>query len=303
MKIISFDQMLSQICFITLFLTTVLYWGKVIFSKTKYLNTIAHIGMIISNGGLAIILLERWVISNHAPLSNLYESSIFLVWAVTLLYLLLQSRIQSNWAGAIIAPSALLIKGFATFGLPLEMQQVTLLVPALQSNWLMMHVSMMILSYSFLLSGSLLSVALLVVNYNRQLNFNNYNTKYTENGDSTLFLQKCFFDIRQFCLVDQLDNWSYKIISIGFPFLTIGILSGAVWANEAWGSYWSWDPKETWAFITWLTFAIYLHTRMIKGWSGQSSAIVASLGLFIIWACYLGVNLLEKGLHSYGWLT
>jgi cytochrome c-type biogenesis protein CcsB len=100
-----------------------------------------------------------------------------------------------------------------------------------------------------------------------------------------------------------LDNLSYRILGIGFPFLTIGILSGAVWANEAWGSYWSWDPKETWALLTWLVFAIYLHTRISKGWEGKKPAIIASCGFVVIWICYLGVNLLGEGLHSYGWFS
>ena len=91
-------------------------------------------------------------------------------------------------------------------------------------------------------------------------------------------------------------------MGLGFPLLTIGIISGAVWANEDWGSYWSWDPKETWALITWLTFAIYLHTRLNKGWEGKKAAYVAAVGFIIIWICYLGVNLLGNGLHSYGFL-
>jgi cytochrome c-type biogenesis protein CcsB len=103
-------------------------------------------------------------------------------------------------------------------------------------------------------------------------------------------------------LAETLDNLSYRTLGIGFPLLTIGILSGSVWANEAWGSYWSWDPKETWAFITWLVFAIYLHTRITKGWQGKKPAIIASVGFLIVWVCYLGVNLLGKGLHSYGWI-
>ena len=103
-------------------------------------------------------------------------------------------------------------------------------------------------------------------------------------------------------LADDLDNLSYRILGVGFPLLTIGILSGAVWANEAWGSYWSWDPKETWALLTWLVFAIYLHTRIIKGWQGKKPAIIASLGFFIVWICFLGVNLLGEGLHSYGFM-
>lgn len=86
-------------------------------------------------------------------------------------------------------------------------------------------------------------------------------------------------------------------------FLTLGILSGAVWANETWGTYWSWDPKETWALITWLTFAAYLHTRLLYGWQGVKPASIASLGFILVWVCYLGVNLLGKGLHSYGFLA
>ena len=104
-------------------------------------------------------------------------------------------------------------------------------------------------------------------------------------------------------LLQSLDNWSYRIIGLGFPFLTIGIISGGVWANEAWGSYWSWDPKETWALITWLVFATYLHARITKGWEGKKTAILGGLGFFVIWICYLGVNFLGKGLHSYGWLS
>jgi cytochrome c-type biogenesis protein CcsB len=103
-------------------------------------------------------------------------------------------------------------------------------------------------------------------------------------------------------LLETLDIWSYRIIGLGFPFLTLGIISGAVWANEAWGSYWSWDPKETWAFITWLVFATYLHSRIVKGWQGKKAATVGSFGFFVIWVCYLGVNFLAKGLHTYGWI-
>ena len=95
---------------------------------------------------------------------------------------------------------------------------------------------------------------------------------------------------------------SYRTLGLGFLLLTCGILSGAVWANEAWGSYWSWDPKETWAFITWLVYAIYLHTRITKKWQGRKPALIASIGFIVVWICYLGVNLLSQGLHSYGWV-
>ena len=101
-------------------------------------------------------------------------------------------------------------------------------------------------------------------------------------------------------LLESIDNLSYRTISFGFPLLTIGIIAGAVWANEAWGSYWSWDPKETWALITWLVFASYLHARITKSWQGRKPAIIASFGFIVVWICYLGVNFLGKGLHTYG---
>ena len=194
------------------------------------------------------------------------------------------------------------------------MHQSEIVVPALQSQWLMMHVSMMILSYAALLCGSLLSVALLVITlqkairiFSKKNNFLNESFSFVEiqymNERSNVLLNTSFFSSRNYYraqLIQQLDQWSYRIISLGFIFLTIGILSGAVWANEAWGSYWNWDPKETWAFITWTLFAIYLHTRTNKNWESFNCAIVASIGFLIIWICYFGVNLLGIGLHSYG---
>jgi cytochrome c-type biogenesis protein CcsB len=231
----------------------------------------------------------------------------------------LEYKTKTNWLGIITAPSAMLAHGFATLGLPKEMKQLLPLVPALQSHWLMMHVTTMILSYSALLCGSLLAIVLwiitateqknlLPINYNKNILF--YSLLHKDcnkilcDDNKYLDLQKSlyFINFRKWQFINELDNYSYRIISFGFPLLTIGILSGAVWANEAWGSYWNWDPKETWALITWLIFATYLHTRMIKGWRTQQSAIIASSGFTIIWVCYLGVNLLGKGLHSYGWL-
>jgi cytochrome c-type biogenesis protein CcsB len=103
-------------------------------------------------------------------------------------------------------------------------------------------------------------------------------------------------------LIKQLDHWIYRAIGPSFSLSTIGTLSGAIWANEEWGSYWSWDPRETWQLITWTIFTIYLHTRMNKGWQGEEPTILASLGFSIVWIRYLGVDLLEIGLHNYGWL-
>jgi cytochrome c-type biogenesis protein CcsB len=297
------EPICSQLCLMSLLITTLLYWAKIIFSDLTYLSVLARLGIIFANALLAILLIERWLLSGHLPFSNLYESFLFLTWNLTFLHIILEQRIRNEWLGTIIAPSALLMQIFAMIALPGDMKQSMFLVPALQSNWLIMHVSMMILSYGALLFGSLLAVTVLIVGY-QYIEIQNQNIKTDSmylNGYNIQMQKNWFLDFRRMCLIDQLDYWSYRAIGIGFILLTIGIISGAVWANEAWGSYWNWDPKETWALITWLIFAIYLHTRMVKGWNGQKSAIVATVGLCLVWTCYLGVNLLAKGLHTYGW--
>lgn len=217
---------------------------------------------------------------------------------------------QSEFIGALLSPMTLFINSFAVFNLPNEMQKMMPLIPALRSNWLMMHVTVMLLSYAMLFAGSLLSISFLILSGIQAASTNFYEIIWQDlNNNSTNILFSLlksskswdFSDIKKFKYFDNFDNLSYRLIGIGFSFLTIGILSGSVWANEAWGSYWSWDPKETWALITWITFAIYLHTRLVKGWKGYKPALVASFGFIILWVCYLGVNLLGKGLHSYGW--
>jgi cytochrome c-type biogenesis protein CcsB len=187
------------------------------------------------------------------------------------------------------------------------MQKALPLVPSLQSNWLMMHVSMMMVSYATLILGSLLSILYLAfVSFSGQKNQVVIETSagsLSSTVSATIpSASVASVTYSKLSLLQTVDIWSYRIIGLGFPFLTIGIISGAVWANEAWGSYWSWDPKETWALITWLVFAIYLHSRLLKGWQGKQAAILGSCGFFVIWICYLGVNFLGKGLHSYGWV-
>nr|YP_008576097.1 cytochrome c biogenesis protein [Eucalyptus patens]AGC57336.1 cytochrome c biogenesis protein [Eucalyptus patens] len=271
-------------------------------------------GMIATFFCITGLLVTRWIYSGHFPLSDLYESLIFLSWSFSVIHMVPYFKKHTNYLSTITAPSTIFTQGFATSGLLTEMHQSEIVVPALQSQWLMMHVSMMILGYAALLCGSLLSVALLVITlrkairvFSKKNNFLNESFSFVEiqymNERSNVLLTTSFCSSRNYYraqLIQQLDQWSYRIISLGFLFLTIGILSGAVWANEAWGSYWNWDPKETWAFITWTLFAIYLHTRTNKNWESLNCAIVASIGFLIIWICYFGVNLLGIGLHSYG---
>nr|YP_009185077.1 heme attachment to plastid cytochrome c [Characiochloris acuminata]ALO63267.1 heme attachment to plastid cytochrome c [Characiochloris acuminata] len=293
--------------------------SSVAINSSNLIRKLGYIGILISNICLVFLLLIRWKESGHFPLSNLYESLMFLSWCFTLIHLILDRssiRIEEERSeladarpvpelayarplGAITTPSALFTNAFATFSLPPEMQATSPLVPALQSNWLMMHVTVMILSYAALISGSLLAIVFLILTFGKENEVLGQLADARPVNNSTYSLRSR----SRKELAMTIDNLSYRILGIGFPFLTIGILSGAVWANEAWGSYWSWDPKETWALLTWLVFAIYLHTRLNKGWQGRSSAIIAATGFIVVWICYLGVNLLGEGLHSYGWLN
>nr|YP_010269954.1 cytochrome c heme attachment protein [Knema tenuinervia]UJX86233.1 cytochrome c heme attachment protein [Knema tenuinervia] len=276
-------------------------------------------GMIATFFCITGLLITRWIYSRHFPLSDLYESLIFLSWSFSIIHMVPKMWNHKSDLSAITTPIAIFTQGFATSGLSTEIHQSTILVPALQSQWLMMHVSMMLLSYAALLCGSLLSVAFLVITFRKNIglvrksnhllteSFSFDEIHYLNLNEKRSVLQKTSFpsfrNYHRYQLTHQLDHWSYRIISLGFTFSTIGILSGAVWANEAWGSYWNWDPKETWAFITWTIFAIYLHTRTNRSLQGVNSAIVASMGFLIIWTCYFGVNLLGIGLHSYGSFT
>lgn len=417
------ENFLQNSTFLLLFCTTVFYWMVLAFFSDNInsnmrstisiftqpiFQTLPIVFMAFSNFSLVALLLVRWKNSGHFPLSNLYESLMFLSWCCTFLYLTVNSNTITNTLnglftknlalfspqgtkerpsgyfkdkkdsteefispstastlplkvlspsgggnffpytsdttikqnisvsalrpnsytlilGSLIAPCALLLNAFASFSLPKEMQQAAPLVPALQSNWLMMHVTVMIISYASLIIGSLLSILFLILNVSFSLQ-SEKNLKIqqkialSESNDlgnsipGTLFIPRNGGarnegqdtkdnNIQLKRILLPLDSLSYRIIGLGFPFLTIGILSGAVWANEAWGSYWSWDPKETWALLTWLVFAIYLHTRLTKGWQGDKPAYIASIGFLVVWFCYLGVNLIGDGLHSYGFFT
>jgi cytochrome c-type biogenesis protein CcsB len=363
---VNLENFFMNVSFLILLFSTILYWIQTAF---QYSKNYGMIGMILANFSLLTLLILRWENSGHFPLSNLYESFIFLSWTLTFIHLLIEYSIQIPFFGAMTSPSALLTNAFATFCLPVDMQQSSPLVPALQSNWLMMHVTVMILSYAALICGSLLSIAFLILNidflgkkkeelsslkkenifttilelisiskttisaypnFSSNTTDNSYNTSNTFGSDnvqsnmnqpenfilnpksslisdsSSYSSNSSYSQTRQTRQLHELselfDNLSYRILGLGFPFLTIGILSGAVWANEAWGSYWSWDPKETWALLTWFVFAIYLHVRLKKGWNGKKPALIASFGFFVVWICYLGVNLMGQGLHSYGWV-
>lgn len=312
------DYQLPMISCLFLFIGMIFYWiilASPKLSKNNFLFITSRGLVLISNILLAITLFSRWISEGYFPLSNLYESLIFLSWGISTIHLIIEYKTQSRIIGAISTPIVFFLCEFSSLTLPVDMQKALPLVPSLQSNWLMMHVSMMMISYATLIIGSLLAILYLAFYYLNvgQKSKSNIEILSVININSNLSTEKnSGIDKKEsgeekeknskLSLLQTIDTWSYRIIGLGFPFLTIGIISGAIWANEAWGSYWSWDPKETWALITWIVFAIYLHARLLKGWQGEKAAIVGSAGFFVVWICYLGVNFLGKGLHSYGWV-
>ncbi|OYQ65000.1 c-type cytochrome biogenesis protein CcsB [Pseudanabaena sp. SR411] len=349
MQLVALQNLLDNSSFAVLFATMLVFWVHVAFPNLPYLRSLGNAGMAIANLCIATLLGARWIDAGYFPLSNLYESLFFLAWGLTTMHIVV-NRIGNKSAndtakrliGAFISPLAMGITAFAALALPSGMQISEPLVPALKSNWLMMHVSVMLLSYAALMTGSILAIAFLIVTRGQDvvlqgssfgtnlrsvtdanhannpspetfaafavesmgsiLNAGNLQTANTATITAEAIAPKTKpLSLRRLTIGETLDNLSYRAIGLGFPLLTIGIIAGGVWANEAWGSYWSWDPKETWSLITWLVFAAYLHTRITKGWQGRKPAILASVGLLVVWTCYLGVNLLGKGLHSYGW--
>nr|YP_010310331.1 cytochrome c heme attachment protein [Bactris gasipaes var. gasipaes]UMY75851.1 cytochrome c heme attachment protein [Bactris gasipaes var. gasipaes] len=318
MIFVTLEHILTHISFSIISIVITIHFMNLLVYEIVALRDSSEKGMIATFFSITGLLISRWISSGHFPLSNLYESLIFLSCSLFIIHIISKKLDHKNDLSIITTPSTIFIQGFATSGLSIEMHQSAILVPALQSQWLMMHVSMMLLSYAALLCGSLLSIALLIITFRNNINFfcksNNFlirpfffgEIKYLNEKRRRVFKNPSFLSFRNYYkyqLTQRLDYWSYRMISLGFTFLTIGILCGAVWANEAWGSYWSWDPKETWAFITWTIFAIYLHTRTNPNLQGTNSALIASIGFFIIWICYFGVNLLGIGLHSYGSFT
>ena len=289
MKILMFyDYQLPVLACLLLFFAMITYWFSLYLSKNNFFFTVGKRLILLSNILFALTLLLRWITENYFPLSNLYESLIFLSWGISTIHLFVEAQTKSRLIGSISSPILFFLAGFSSLTLPTDMQKALPLVPSLQSNWLMMHVSMMMISYSTLIIGSLFSILYLAfaifIKDKQLVNSSNFNSSTELSG----VVQNV--NLSKVSLLQTIDLWSYRIIGLGFPFLTLGIISGAVWANEAWGSYWSWDPKETWALITWLIFAIYLHSRLIKGWQGKNAAILGSIGFFVIWICYLGVN-------------
>ncbi len=279
------NSLLFGISIFVYFFSMVLYVSYLAF-RSESLGKVATFVLLAGVGVETAAIFLRWYESyqmgiGRAPLTNLYESLVFFALTIAVVYLLMERKFGIKTAGAFVTPFPFLIMAYASLN-PNEIQP---LVPALQSNWLISHVVTCFIGYAaFAVSFGVSFLYLFKVRAER-------GPTKSKKGDT-------FLDYLP--ASDLLDEVGYKTIAIGFPLLTIGIITGAFWANVAWGTYWSWDPKETWSLIVWLIYAAYLHARITKGWKGKKAALLSIVGFTATLFCYLGVNLILSGLHSYG---
>jgi cytochrome c-type biogenesis protein CcsB len=242
----------------------------------------AYFGFIVQTVAIGLRWKESYVLGvGHAPLSNLYESVVFFSWTIILIFALIDFKYKFRAIGAFVVPFALLGMAWAQLGLN---SGIDPLVPALQSNWLLYHVITCFLGYAAFAVACGVSIMYLIKGRH----------------ESAVGNVSAGSIVAHFPPVKILDDLNYKAIMVGFPLLTLGIITGAAWANYAWGTYWSWDPKETWSLIVWFIYAAFLHARITRGWVGKRAAVLSIFGFIATIFCYLGVNLLLSGLHSYG---
>ncbi|WP_036315862.1 c-type cytochrome biogenesis protein CcsB [Methylophaga thiooxydans] len=237
--------------------------------------------------GLMVRWRESYLLGadiGHIPVSNLYEVFILFSVVTALLYLFYERRYETRSLGGfilLIITAAVVFQLWYTF--ERNAHEIEPLVPALQSYWMKIHVPANFIGYGAFAMAAMIGVAYILVSWRQQ-----------KQGDSAW--------LRAMPSLHLMDDLMYKTIALGFAFFTLATILGALWAAEAWGGYWSWDPKETWALIVWLNYAAWLHMRMTKGWNGVPMAWWALIGLFVTLFAFLGVNMFLSGLHSYGTL-
>lgn len=262
-------------------LAALLYISAWIFKREGPARVATWVAVLAVLGNTVGFLL-RWYESyqlgaGHIPLSNLYESLVFFAGCLMGLYLFIEFRYGSRVIGAFATPLAFLSLAYASLT-PHVNDRIQPLIPALKSNWLTAHVITCFLGYA----GFAIAFGLSLM----------YLLRKRDHGEDKGAL------LARLPQGDVLDDLTHQMVLFGFLFLTIGIITGAVWANSAWGSYWSWDPKETWSLITWFIYATLLHARLMQGWHGQRIAYISIVGFMAVLFTYFGVNLLP-GLHSY----
>lgn len=267
----------------------IFYYMTVVFYA---FGTISHLTYIISlrdlfskiGAGLLSVgfvlhttaLVFRYYEAGYLPITNLYESFSFFAWAILLVYIVVHYKYQIRVLGAFVAPIALIL---VVIGLALP-KDIFPLHPALRSYWLPFHVIFAFLGDAVFALAFCAGIMYLIQEHQ------------IKSKKTSVFL-------RRLPSLEILDELNHRSLTFGFPLLTVGIVTGSVWASYAWGSYWSWDPKETWSLITWFLYAALLHQRLAIGWRGKKAALMAIIGFLAVLFTFLGVNLVLSGLHSY----
>ena len=265
------------------YLFTMVLYFYYLFFRSKTLGIIIRaatiIALLIHTTGLGLRWYESYQLGyGHIPLSNMYEALVSMSWCIVLVLILMEQKFKTETMGAFVLPLVSLMMAYASLA-PNVRDEIEPLIPALQSNWLTYHVMTCFLGYAAFAVSFGASIAYLIKNKEAP--------PTTEEDSGSL------------PALEMLDELIYKANAVGFLLLGIGIITGAVWANYAWGSYWSWDPKETWSLITWFIYAAFLHARLTRGWRGRKTAILSIIGFCGVLFTFFGVNYVLSGLHSY----
>lgn len=274
----SINILLFNVTLLLYLLATILFLVEV---SSRHLKIAGTARWILWGGFLChcAALLLRFIEVGHTPVASLYESLSFFAWALVGTFILFDLRYRLAVLGAFVCPLAVLLMlvGSAVIIGGVEPQQVN---PVLSSRWFPVHVTFAFLGYAVF--GIAFAAGIMYLLQERMLKSKRFSALYYKLPS-----------------LDILDSINYKCLTFGFPLMTLGIISGAVWANSAWGGYWRWDPKETWALITWFWYAALLHGRLSIGWRGRRAAIFAIIGFVALAFSFLGVNLLLEGAHTF----
>jgi cytochrome c-type biogenesis protein CcsB len=253
---------------------------KLDFSRTDRIGRLASAFMIL---GLLLLLpgvIFRGVSANRVPWGNMYEFSITGALAFSATYLFALNKYKLRWLGLPVSLSVLLTLGTAV---TLLYRPSAPLMPALKSPWLVIHVSTAIISGGVFLLANCMAATYLILD------------RYEQKGLRPIWAEKL-------PSLESLDNLSYRLVALVFPLWTFSVIAGAIWAEAAWGRYWGWDPKETWAFITWVAYAAYLHARVTIGWRGRKAAWLCLLAGSTFLFNYIYINVWGTGRHTYSGL-
>ena len=263
------------------FLSTLFFWGGLITRSgfgASIGSKLCWAAVVMGFTGMLVRWYESYLIGadiGHIPISNLYEVFVLFSLITALFYLYYEQHYRTRQLGAFVLLVISAAVGFLLwYMVSRDAAEIQPLVPALQSWWMKIHVPANFIGYGTFALSAMVAVAYLLKSHG--------------------------YLADRLPALEVLDDVMYKAIAVGFTFFTIATILGALWAAEAWGGYWSWDPKETWALIVWLNYAAWLHMRLMKGLRGRVGAWWALIGLLVTTFAFLGVNMFLSGLHSYG---